>query len=386
MTATSGLTVFDLLKKLPGVTVDQNENISLRGSSGVNVLVDGKMTYLSGAQLTNYLKSISAEDINKIELNMTPSAEYDAAGNAGIINIVPKKNLQKGYAVDLRTGLTKGYYWMANENISASYRTKKFNLYGSLDYKMPYGEWESTSGNTINQNGQTTALQRKNQSSYKPEFYTWHAGGEWQFLPKHYVSVDYLGYLDHYTSGNRFDTIKSYDANDKLLSFVSSINTITEPYYYDAVNLNYRFDVDSTGKKVTAEAHYVSYRNYSDGAMATNEFDADGNFIRENTLLAHQPGFIKIKSINADADLPFKKFSVKTGLKYAEVANDNEYRFDSLKEGNLVEADNMSNHFKYKERIAAAYFSAFKKIRKQASTPACGWNIQKQTAIPLSRM
>lgn len=360
---TAGLTAFDLLKKLPGVTADQNENITLRGSSGVNILVDGKMTYLSGTQLTTYLKGISAEDINKIELNLTPSAEYDAAGNAGIINIIPKKNLQKGYAVDIRSGLTKGHYWMANENVSVSHRSKKLGLYVSVGFKMPRNLWKGNSGNTVQDGIQSITLKRQSESADEPLYYSWRIGAEWQLLPKHRISIDYNGYFDDWKATNN-STVESAGLNGGLLSSIRSSNRLIEPYHYDAVNFNYRFDIDSAGKKITAETHYVSYRNYSDAVMTTDEYDAYGNFTWRNVLRSHQPGFITIRSAKADAALPFRKIAVKAGLKYAEVENDNQYRFDSLHDGGYMEVENMSNHFRYKEQVAAAYISASKKLNK----------------------
>lgn len=372
MATTAGFTAFDVLKKLPGVTIDQEENILLRGSSGVNVLLDGKMTYLSGKQLGNFLKGISAEDLNKIELNLTPSAEYDAAGNTGIINIVPKRNLKKGYAVDIRSGISKGKYWMANENISASHRSKTTSIYGSFDFKMPRYFWNSNSGNTFHKDSEMIVLQRQNQASGNPLYYSWRVGGEWQVLPKHRLGVDYNGYFDDWKSGNH-STIKSADGSGNLLSTTRSSNAIIEPYYYDALNLNYRFDIDSTGKKITAETHYVSYRNYSDGVLTTDVYNADESFAGSNLLRSHQPGFIKIKSAKADAELPFKKITIKTGLKYAEVNNDNQYRFDSLQNGMYTEVDNMSNHFKYKEEITATYISATEKFNKTNVTAGLRW-------------
>ncbi len=137
-----------------------------------------------------------------------------------------------------------------------------------------------------------------------------------------------------------------------------------EPYHYDAVSTNYKFDIDSLGKKITADANYTAYRNFSDGWMTTRNYTSNGSFLNENILNVSQPGFVRILSAKADADLPFKKFRIKTGLKYAEVTNDNQYRFDSTQGGNLVEIEGMSNHFKYKERIAAAYLSGSKTIKK----------------------
>lgn len=81
----------ELLRKSPGVLVDKDENLSLAGKNGVQVYIDGKPSPLSGTDLTNYLKSLQSSQIEAIEIITNPSAKYDAAGNAGIINIRLKK-------------------------------------------------------------------------------------------------------------------------------------------------------------------------------------------------------------------------------------------------------------------------------------------------------
>lgn len=359
----AGQTALDILKKLPGVSVGQNDEIMFRGSAGVNIMIDGKMMYLSGNQLADYLKGMSAEDISKIEMITTPSAEFDASGNAGIINIVPKKNLKKGYAVDLRSSVSKGKYFMTNQNISASLRGKKISVHGIFDYNTPHSFSQNQSGNTISNNGNILNLKRENQWIYKVKYYTWRFGGDWQFLPKHSFGIAYHGYFDDFKSTNN-SFLKTIDNQGNTQSNILSENNLKEPYHYDAINANYTYKIDSLGKKITADANYTSYRNFSDGLMTTQNYSSDGSFASEKWQKSHQPGFVKIISVKADANLPFKKFSLKTGLKYAEVTNDNRYRFDSLYAGNYVEIENMSNHFKYKERIFATYFSGSKTFGK----------------------
>ncbi|GGX33987.1 outer membrane beta-barrel protein [Aquimarina muelleri] len=374
---TTGQTALDMLKKLPGLSVGQNDNILFRGASGINVMLDGKMTYLSGSQLTNLLKGMSAEDINKIELITSPTAEYDAAGNAGIINIIPKKKLKKGYAVDLRAAVSKGKYWMTNENISVSLRTKKINLYGSFDYNTPHNSRKSTSGNTINEQGNTLMINRKDENIYKIKYYTWRLGTEWQFLPKHNIGINYHGYLDDFKSFN-YSTVNKVDDLEELQSYTLSENKIIEPYHYDAISMRYTFDIDSLGKKITTDANYTSYRNYSDGLLKTNNYDANHNKQSTEVLKSHQPGSVKIISTQVDADLPFKNYTIKTGVKYAQIENDNQFRFDSLQSGNYVEIEGLSNHFKYEERIAAAYISGSKKLNK--TTVDAGVRVEKTRA------
>ena len=90
----SGTTILEVLEKSPGVLVDKNGGISLQGKNGVLVLIDDKQTYLSGADLNNLLSGMSSAQVEQIELITSPSAKYDASGNAGIINIKTKKNKQ----------------------------------------------------------------------------------------------------------------------------------------------------------------------------------------------------------------------------------------------------------------------------------------------------
>ena len=83
--------VLELLQKSPGVIVDKDDNIILSGKNGVKIYIDGKPTPLTGTDLSAYLRGVSSNDIEAIEIITNPSARYDAEGNAGIINIRMKK-------------------------------------------------------------------------------------------------------------------------------------------------------------------------------------------------------------------------------------------------------------------------------------------------------
>lgn len=361
---TSGQNALDVLSRLPGVSIDQNENILFKGAAGVNVMIDGRMTYLSGSQLANYLKGLSAADLSKIELISAPPAEFDAAGNAGMINIVSKKKTKPGYAIDLRSVVSKAKYWMANENILASFNTSKLNLFGMFDFNTPHTYSSNQSGNTI-PGSSGLQFRRTNIADHRIYYYTWRGGINWQFLPQHQVGASYHGYLDDFKA-YKTTRVNTIDNSSQLQSYILSNNKIIEPYRYHALNLNYKFAIDSTGKKITADADFTSYKNYSDALMRTQNFNGADQFLGEDQLRSSQPGFVKIKSFKVDADLPFKTIGIKGGLKYAAVSNDNEYRFEALQSGSFVEIPEMSNHFKYKEQIAAAYLSADKKFNKTA--------------------
>ncbi|AIM39042.1 hypothetical protein KO02_21905 [Sphingobacterium sp. ML3W] len=360
--ANSGVSAFDLLKKIPGIGVSQNDDISLRGS-GVNVMIDGKMSFISGNQLGIYLKGLNADDIRKIELITNPSAAFDASGNTGLINIVTKKNKSKGYALSLRSGISKGTFWMNNQNISASINEEKWSVYGSFDYNTPHRERNSTSGNSIIENGERINLERSNTIPFQIYYYTYKVGGNWNFSPRHTLGMHYHGYLDDFSGTKTSDILKKKE-DGTLLSKVYSTYELKEPYHYDAYNLDYQFLIDSMGKKITADARYISYRNYSDAVMIGTHTGANGNTLFINNIRTHQPGSIKIKSAQIDAELPFEGINMKTGLKFAEVTNDNNFHSEELINGEYLPIPSMNDHFKYKEQISAVYGSASKSFGK----------------------
>lgn len=362
-TLATGSSVFDLLKKMPGISISQDDNISLRGTEGVNVLMDGKMNYLSGKQLSDFLKGLNSDNVAKIELITAPTAEFDAAGNAGFINIVTRRRTIRGYGIDLRSTVTRGSTWMFNENISASINTKQLSLYGSFDYNTPNRKVKSTSGNTVKENGTAYHLKRTNTSNYHIKFYTWRLGADWRMGEHHQLSAHYHGYFDDFTAPKEA-IVNRYTSAHQLHSTVSTLNNIIEPYYYNAGNLAWTWQPDTTGKKLTTETHYISYRNLSDALMTSVTTDGtSGMETAVNALRSHQPGYITIRSAKSDLEWPHKSIIWKAGLKYAWISNDNNYRFDSLIGNVYKEATSMSNHFLYDERISAAYISASRKFK-----------------------
>jgi hypothetical protein len=128
----TGNTAMDVLERAPGVTVDKDDNISLKGKQGVTVMINDKLTYLSAAQLATLLRSTDAGTIQSIDLITNPSAKYDAAGNSGIINIKLKKNKMAGTngTVSFTAGL--GTYAKQSENFSINHKDGSLNVYANF--------------------------------------------------------------------------------------------------------------------------------------------------------------------------------------------------------------------------------------------------------------
>jgi hypothetical protein len=145
-----GGSLLQVMQNLPGVTVSDEGTVRLRGSDRVTVLIDGKQTALTGFGNQTSLDNIPASAIERIEVINNPSAKYDANGNAGIINIIFRKEVKEGFTGKAGLALGIGALWSKRENyptirpqykntpkinpsISLNYRKKKSNVFLQVD-------------------------------------------------------------------------------------------------------------------------------------------------------------------------------------------------------------------------------------------------------------
>jgi iron complex outermembrane receptor protein len=133
----AGSSAMDVLERSPGVSVDQNDAIGLRGKQGVTIMIDGKPTPLTGADLASYLRGLPSSAIERIDLITNPSAKYEAAGNSGIIDIRMKKDQRLGTNGTLTAGYGQGVYPKANAGGTINYRDKKVNRFRQLQLCVP---------------------------------------------------------------------------------------------------------------------------------------------------------------------------------------------------------------------------------------------------------
>lgn len=357
--STVGATVQDLLVKLPGVSLNQEEKILYKGSEGVNVMINGKMTYLSGGQLAMYLKGLQAADVSSIELINNPDASMDASGNSGIINIVTKKANKDGYALSFRSSISKGKFWMNNQNVSGSYTSDKFSAYASFDYNTPHRHRTESSTNHIVEDNKNTLLQRDISVDFKIFYYTWKVGTSWQFAPKHRLGLHYHGYYDDF-KGVKDSYLNKISDQGILNSRIHSIYYLEEPYHYDGFNFDYQYDIDDKGKKLVFDARYILYRNFSSALMDAYYFSPQNNLIKNEKLANQQPANISIKTLQLDVDLPTDFANFKVGAKYAFVSNDNNFSGKENKNGSFVWIPEMTNHFKFQEQTSALYATGSK--------------------------
>jgi iron complex outermembrane recepter protein len=378
-----GATALEVLEKSPGISVDKDGNVSLKGKQGVQVYIDGRPSYLSGADLANLLRNMNANQLEQIEIMTNPPAKYDAAGNSGVINIKTKKNKQFGYNGSISATYGQGRYPKTNESVNFNYRKNKVNLFANAGY-------------SYRQNFNDINIQRKfieaNTKELKSYFEQESKMKDIDKSLNAKLGLDFyatkkttLGFVvsgfnspekDRSTSDvNIFD-------NAHILSSITKATTKSDRTWKNiGANLNFRHVFDSTGREITADADYLSYNSTNTQDLINKYYGTNGQpTFRPDTLLGNLPQDIKIYSAKIDYVHPLKKGAkVEFGVKTSFVKTDNDARYDSLQNNLRVLDRGRSNHFIYNENVNAAYINFSKEFSKKFSGQF-GFRVENNTA------
>jgi hypothetical protein len=201
-----GSDALELLRKSPGVSVDKDDNLSLSGKNGVQVYIDGRPNPLSGQDLSSFLKSLNAAQIESIEIISNPSAKYEAAGNAGIINIRLKKNKSLGANGSVNAGWNIGTYAKYNAGLNFNYRNKKMNIFGNYGYNQSKNINDLSIYRSVADSlfDQASSIVMKNESN------SFKAGVDYFLNSKSTIGVIVNGTLSNPTFNNKSSTPISY--------------------------------------------------------------------------------------------------------------------------------------------------------------------------------
>lgn len=347
----TGNDALELLRKSPGVTVDKDDNISLAGKNGVQVYIDGKPSPLSGTDLSNYLKSMQSTQIESIELITNPSAKYEAAGNAGIINIRLKKNKAYGVNGSVNAGYNIGTYPKYNAGFALNYRHKKINLFGNYNYNDSKNENYMNLYRTTNSDSsfdQRSVMVNENKS------HGFKAGADYYANSKNTFGVMVNGNISDNSFSNYSRTNIAYMPSktvDKVLIADNSSNGERDNLNFNA---NYRF-ADTSGHELNIDADYGFFNSDNQQLQPNNVYNANGTEFKYNeTYRMFTPSEIDIYSVKVDYEQNFKKGRLGFGTKISYVETNNTFqRFSGQGASNGFE--DTRNNFRYKENINALY-------------------------------
>lgn len=367
----AGNTALEVLEKSPGVTVDKDGNISLKGKSGVVIYIDGRPSYLSGQDLANMLRNMTASQLEQIEIMTNPPAKYDAAGNAGVINIKTKKNKQFGYNGSITSGYTQGRYARFNESLSFNYRNQKVNFFSTLNYNRNHRSEELYITRNFRESATKeikSIFDQKSSMENQRHYYNAKIGADFFVSKKTTLGVVLNGFYNPSTWESVTNT-DIYDPNYVLTSKTGATTRNDEKWKNFSGNLNFRTVLDSAGQEITADVDYISYGAASTQPLTSYYYDNMGNLTKApEVLMGNLPTDIRIYSGKVDYTLPLKKGAkFEAGIKSSYVKNDNNARYDSIKTNMMVLDSARSNHFIYDENINAAYVNYSRPLGKKWS-------------------
>ncbi len=366
-----GSSALDVLEKSPGISVDKDGNISLKGKEGVMVLIDGRPTQLGGADLANMLRSMNANQLDQIEIMTNPPAKYDAAGNAGIINIKTKKNRQLGYNGSANVGYGQGRYPRFNEGLNFNYRVNKVNVFTNLshNYNMSYNiltiqrNFRDINTKELKSNFDQVARMKNENNAFNGK-----VGLDYFASKNTTFGIVLTGFSSDRSNINRNIT-DIFQTQGSTSSQTRAVSNGKQDWKNFSTNINFRQALDTSGTELTADLDYITYDSKNQTSLINSYFDNLGNSTEKpDTLLGRLPQNINIYSGKVDFSHPLKKGArFDAGIKSSFVRTDNDADYDSASNGQRIDDLGRSNHFIYEENINAAYVNLSKPINKKWS-------------------
>ncbi|HEV7331693.1 MAG TPA: outer membrane beta-barrel family protein [Flavisolibacter sp.] len=355
----AGNTAYAVLSRAPGVFIDAEGNIQLNGRSGVLVMIDGKQTYLSARDLRTLLEGMSAENLKNIEIITNPSAKYDAEGTAGILNINLKKNTQQGMNGSVYTGYTYNFRQQhgASAGGNINYKSGRWNSFANLDFSRRVGGREATFTRIFYSTNKTTYFDQVATGNFMVQGPpSVRLGTDYSFNDQH--SVGAMVYYATNTAKSDFLTDTYIGGAPKRPSqFIEADNFSENTYTNYTTNLHYTGKFDTVGTQLNADLDYVKITNR--GASYFNNYYTDLQSGTKTTdlLYNHTPNGYDIYSARLDFTLPLtKQHKLEMGGRASRITSDNDFRF-YFNNGSLVLDPQRTNHFKYDEKIYAAYLN-----------------------------
>ena len=365
----AGINAVDVLRKIPGVTILNGNEIRFEGK-GITVNIDDKPTRLTGTDLINLLNATTTRNISKVELLYNPSSKHDAQGEGGILNFKTLKRTNPG--LDGNLSLTAGHGWKYltgnNGALSLNYRSRNNYLY--LNYGLSKGKQyqEIQTSTRIAEIGQSLLDSAIYTSPYTNQ--NIRLGYDHYFSKSNIFGVLLTGYYNltdpsRQTSTDIFSGLSAL--RDSTRKSVNNSQRISNGFN---INLNYKFVIDSAKQQeITMDADGGLFHYRDNNTLMINLLNLQGTTISTPySLLQNGNTLTRILSYKADFTQKINKNTFETGIKVSNVNISNTFISQRKNEdANLL--DNGSNDFNYNETIAAAYINMKFEIGKLTFQP-----------------
>ncbi len=363
-----GSNALDVIGRSPGIYVDQDGIINLNGRTGVTVMINDKLTYMSATDLANFLRAMPAENIKSIEVINNPSSRFDAEGSAGVINIVLKKNTVDGMFGNVQLGSLYNGQWIPNAGVALNVKKGKWSTNANLNYNY----WGNFNDLEINRNfkvedgvsnfAQDSRITTKNKNLF------FNGAANYDIDDTQSMSINVQA--------------SSFDDNNNNVSLTEITNPgVADKSYLDADNLasgdgarffgnlHYEKKLDTLGTKISSDVDYT-HMNSNSESMLTNQSwtgDDEANAALARRLTLNEM-YYNIFTAKVDFTKPVGKGNtIEAGLKGSWVKSDNNLDMSDSQEEEPFEPNPASNRFIYHENVLAAYASYKGKFSEKLS-------------------
>lgn len=343
----SNSNAYDILLQSPGI-IEQGSNLTFRSKS-VNVLINGRLSNLSGEELKNMLTSMQGSSIDKIEILQNPSSKYDANGGA-VINIKLSKNKKGGFngSVGIRTAY--GNNVNTYPSLSLNYKNKNLNITTNYSYENSDQYYKTN----VDQNlSSKIKLFQNEKTDLKKSNHLYNIGLDYDINDNNTVGVLFRGMSNNHKSNTVNHLILRDGVMENLSDVISKGNSKVEN---PSVNVYYKKILDSLNRTLTINADYFDYDK-----MQNQNFENINNGT-SNYLLNSIVGKNKVYSLSADMDYPTKIGKIEFGVKGLFAKTDNNVLWQNYIANNWKTDLQKSNQFIYKENILAGYINYNKEI------------------------
>ena len=358
----AGGTALDVLQNVPSVQVDQEGNVSLRGSQNVTVLIDGRPSGLTGGSRQALLEQIPASSIENIEIITNPSAKYDPDGMSGIINIILKKNKMKGFngMISVQTGNGRlarnkaAFSTLNKHNINGSlgFRNQKINVYGNYTLNLRGRFSDGEVDRSLERTDSIISLEQFSYDDGNRNSNMLKAGFDYYVSPKSTITSSVT-----WNNRNRNETeeIRFFNLINQDIKSISQRDNIEDRggNSWD-LNIGFTQDFNKKGQNLALSLNHSFGNNYEEGIFKEELYGTDGNQLTNNYLnqLNLQNNKNSVSTLQLDYVHPVNdKLKFETGYKSIIRHIDNDFYSET---NNAVDV-NLNNRFIYDEQIHAVY-------------------------------
>jgi len=344
----SGLSTLEILQQSPGLWVDANGNIKIRGNQSVRVMINDILQRMSSEQLAEYLRALPSENIKKIEIIPNPGAEYEAEGTGGIVRILLKKNINDGFKANLLARyLQQRQDPYLNTGAILDFKKNKFYITAVGAYLKD--NRSIVSNYDVSYPDQSNYLSSTDRTRYL-DSYNSRITASYDIADNQSISIQTLWVKN--TIDQVFNTRNTHFLEDQTLRKQTANNWDTRQNMLNST-LNYNLNLDSIGSSVKIIADYLSnkHRESNDYTMRSIDRDETERYINLS------PSNTKIYSLQSDLSrhYPHTPFNWIAGAKFVGTDRYNEVLRNNNIDGQWIKDSRLSNEFQYRENLLMAY-------------------------------